>query len=364
MFCSDEIGADFVRNNLFTLWTHDCRGFLWWCANEQSHLAQAPYDWNAIERELGFFRLDGSPKPIVEEISRFTDFVLKFPYETLPPRLIDGVCILTKGQDTWGAAYTSFVLAKQAGLDIEFQYSSQPIKDAGFYLLPSINGDSCISRHRMNELLEKVKKGAVLYISADNTLLSSFREFSGVKVVTRYKYTTNDKVILTNGDDIVTLMLKGTYKCNLEVTNAEIIGIDQDGNPAFTCAKYGKGKVFFLNYPLETYLSNQPGVFHEYSANPYWVIYRYLKNSIPSDKFVTKNMPNIGITEHKLDENSRIVAVINYEPETLDVDLKIDDGWQVSEQLYGKSEFITIDTGETRVKIHNNDALIFTLKKL
>jgi endo-1,4-beta-mannosidase len=364
MFASDEIGADFVRNNLFTLWTHDCRGFLWWCANEQSHLTHAPYDWNAIERELGFFKLDGSPKPIVEEVSKFTDFTMKFPYETLPPRLTDGVCILTKGQDTWGAAYSSFVLAKQAGLDIEFQYSSQPIKDAGLYLLPSLNGDACISRHRMNELLEKVKKGAVLYISANNALLSSFHELTGVKVMTRYKSPTNDKVILANREDMVTLILKGTYKCNLEVTHAQIIGIDQDGNPAFTCAQYGKGKVFFLNYPLETYLSTQPGVFHENNANPYWLIYQYLKNNIPSDKLVTKDKPNIGITEHKLDENSRIIAVINYEPETMDVDLKIDRGWQISENLYGGSEFPSIENGETRVSIKNNDALIFTLKKL
>ena len=364
MIISDEAGADFIRNNLFTLWAHDCRGFLWWCANEQSHLSHAPYDWNAIERELGFFYLDGSPKPILKEISKFTDFVEKFPYETLPPRLIDGICILTKGQDTWGAAYSSFVLAKQAGLDIEYQYSSQPIKDAGFYMLPSMKGDQCISRHRMNELLEKVKKGAVLYISIDNAILSPFSEFAGVKVVTRSKSTANDMVMLSNGEATVTLNMVGSYKLKLEVTHAEILGTDQDGNPAFTCAQYGKGKVFFLNYPVETYLLSQPGVFHEKNANPYWLIYSYLKNSIPSNKLVAKNVPNVGVTEHKLDESSRIVTVINYEPVPMDVELKIDRGWQISENLYGKSGSVSMDNGETRVSIHKNDAVIFTLKKL
>jgi hypothetical protein len=113
-------------------------------------------------------------------------------------------------------------------------------------------------------------------------------------------------------------------------------------------------------YPLETYLSAQPSVFHDNNANPYWAIYRHLKNNIPTDNLVTKNTPNIGITEHILDEDSRIVAVINYASDTMDVDLKINPKWKIFEALYGKSEFISIANGETRVCIPNNDSLGLT----
>lgn len=38
MIASDAIGADYLRTNLFSLWAHDCRGLLWWCAYDQKHL--------------------------------------------------------------------------------------------------------------------------------------------------------------------------------------------------------------------------------------------------------------------------------------------------------------------------------------
>jgi len=62
------------------------------------------------------------------------------PFEKLPERTVEAVCILTSGSDQWGAAYGSFILANQAGLDIEFQYGSQPLKDSKLYLIPSASG--------------------------------------------------------------------------------------------------------------------------------------------------------------------------------------------------------------------------------
>jgi hypothetical protein len=51
MLCSESVEADVARVNLFSLWAHDCRGFLWWCAFDQDHLAHAPYDWCTAERD-------------------------------------------------------------------------------------------------------------------------------------------------------------------------------------------------------------------------------------------------------------------------------------------------------------------------
>ena len=51
-------------------------------------------------------------------------------------RVQQGVCVLTREQDTWGAAYMSFILAKQTGLDIEFAYADPPLLDAPLYLMP------------------------------------------------------------------------------------------------------------------------------------------------------------------------------------------------------------------------------------
>ena len=106
-----------ARNNLFTLWAHDCKGFLWWCAFNQGHLTTAPYDWNSRGSNYGLWFDNGNPKPVLREMKSFNRFLSEFKYPKLPERIVDGVCILTKGQDTWSIAYSSFILSKQAGLD-------------------------------------------------------------------------------------------------------------------------------------------------------------------------------------------------------------------------------------------------------
>jgi endo-1,4-beta-mannosidase len=363
MFASDRIGADFIRNNLFTLWAHDCRGFLWWCANEQSHLEHAPYDWDAIERELGLFRIDSTPKPVLGEISRFTEFVENFKYGKLPERIVDGICILTKGQGgdgAWGAAYSAFVLAKQAGLDIEYSYSEQPIKDSNLYIVPSIRGNKSFSRHRLKELLGKIYNGAVLYISTDDGVLSPFEEYSGIEIQTREKCTETDIITL---DSDIKLDIRGSFKFKSVLKKAKLIGVDQEGNPAYTCSEYGKGKVFFLSYPLETYLFNKPGAFHRANAKPYWMIYRHIKESLVSKKVVEKEDPFVGVTEHIVDSNKRVIVAINYKPEAVNASLRIKEGWKADESIYGPSEFQVGDNGGINIFIPGNDAVVFTLIK-
>lgn len=140
MEANEQVQAKFLRSILFNNWANDCHGLLWWCAYDQNHLDFTPYEWSAVERDLGLFRRDRSPKPVVGELTNFRKFMDSLPFESLPSRKKEAVCILTDGQDQWGVAYSSFILAKQAGFDIEFQHGSQSIKDAPLYILPSING--------------------------------------------------------------------------------------------------------------------------------------------------------------------------------------------------------------------------------
>jgi len=75
----------------------------------------------------------------------------------------------------------------------------------------------------------------------------------------------------------VILPMSPSFNLNLETTPAKVVETDQDGNPAFTVSNYGKGKVFFLNYPMEKSLFNEVGAFSKQNAAPYYLIYKYLK---------------------------------------------------------------------------------------
>ncbi|MDD5603382.1 MAG: hypothetical protein PHG48_04765 [Eubacteriales bacterium] len=345
MFSNEKIAADFIRNNLFSLWIHDCRGFLWWCANEQSHLKHAPYDWDAIERELGLFRLDGTPKPVVGEISGFTSFVRDFTklYGKLPERKKDGICILTKGMGgdgAWAAAYSAFVLAKQAGLEIEFRQADQPLEESPLYIMPSVKSWQGISRRRMNELLEKVKAGSVLYISVENGVFSPFTEFSGIEVATREKCMGNEIISISDpleDGKIIDLEIRGSFKYRSRLTRALKLGEDKEGTAVFTCAQYGRGKVYFLSYPLELYLFDRPGVFNREGSAQYWKIYAHIRKGISAYKrHCTSDDVYAGITEHHTEDGRIIIAAINYKPERREIPISIAKGWKPAAPIYGK----------------------------
>ncbi len=102
MVASDTASARFLRAALFSLWAHDCHGLLWWCAFDQDHLAHAPYEWHAYERELGLFRADGTARPVVKELGAFRRFLDSLPYSRLPPRLTQAVCILSRSEPRLG----------------------------------------------------------------------------------------------------------------------------------------------------------------------------------------------------------------------------------------------------------------------
>ncbi len=365
---SPEITTDYARNSLFSLWAHDCKGFMWWCAFEQTHLKHAPYDWVALEGELGLFFPDYTSKPIVNELHNFNNFLEKFPYKKLPGRIIDAVCILPMDPDSWQTAFGTFLMAKQAGIDIEFQTSTQPIKDSKVYFLPGLSGNTVFSRfmnqERFDDLLKKVKDGATLYISVGNGLLRSFNDITGLQVQTREMNIINDLVTIkgVNTSDQIKIQMPPSFKLNLKVVTAQVLGTDQNGNPAFTVSNYGKGKVYFLNYPIEKSLFNVVGAFNKKDAEPYYQIYKRIREDIPSGKAVTGNNHMIGLTEHKVDEHTRIIVAINYEPKSSKTELSLGAGWEVGECYYGEMPSVDRKTGKVIAMIRKNDAVVFSIK--
>ncbi|MFN2285000.1 MAG: beta-mannanase [Anaerolineae bacterium] len=356
MVASDAVAADFVRAGLFSLWAHDLRGLLWWCGSDQTALTHAPYDWHAMERELGLLRSDGTPKPVIKELGKFRAFVDGLP-QPLPSRVKEAVCILSDAQDQWGVAYSTFVLAKQAGFDLEFQYETQPLKEADLYLLPCISGHRVIHRRRYMELMARVADGATLYISYAGGFMSQFEELTGLRVLTRSR-RMKETMFAWAGTDF---RLGGDYKLTLESVRANVLGIETDGNPAFTRAPYGKGWVYFLGFPLEMVLTTTPGAFHAPEAQPFWRLYRAIAQPFMQDRIIVKHHPMLGVTEHPLDALCRVVVVINYSHEPVETTLDLAPGWTLGPVWYGAST----RTSETTLKISlpQNDAYVAIVEK-
>ncbi len=357
MFAGDQAAADFLRAGLFSAWVHDCHGLFWWSAFDQNHLTFAPYDWCHLERELGLIKPDYTPKPMLKEMTKFRAVLDKFPHKILPPRVTDAVCILTADQDQWGAGFGSFLLTKQAGADIEFQYEDQPLRQAPLYLLPSICGPKAIHHHRWLELLEKVRDGAVLYISFSDGFLTSFEDVTGLQVQSRQHREEPGQAVINVLEEKLTFPVPGPIRLNTVATEAQILGSESDGNPLFTCHIYGKGKVFFLACPLELAMITRPGSF---TKEPLWKIYRRFFLAVPSNRVVTRSSSSIGITEHPLDDRHRLVVLINYHPGEITDQLTLGENWTILKTYHGE---VNATNNRVTVKIPANDACIFEIEK-
>lgn len=320
MIADEQTAADYIRASMFSSWAHDLRGFMWWCANEQSMLSHTPYDWCAVERELGLFRADGSKKPVLEEMTAFTDYVDRFEYQVLSPRLTDAVCVLTKDQDTWGCAYGSFILAKQAGLDISFAWCEDQIPEACNYLMPSLSGLNSVSRHALQEILSRVRSGAKLYLSLNDALLSPFCEITGIRVKTRSRRKEKDIVTM---DGVSYEALWSSHKYVYENAGADILAQDQDGRPAFTEYEYGEGKIYFLVFPAELGIARDSGLVSGESAVPYYRFYEKMDFRNP-EKCARSSSPYITVTEHIQDEGTRILTLLNHTPAELTAEIMLD----------------------------------------
>ncbi|MHB0937687.1 MAG: glycoside hydrolase 5 family protein [Armatimonadota bacterium] len=351
MLASEAVAADFLRSVLFSAWAHDCHGLLWWCAYDLGHLEHAPYDWDAYERELGLIRADRIPKPVLKELTAFGRFIEHLPVPALPPRLTEAVCLTSEGQDSWGVAYSSFVLAKQAGFDLAFRYVEQPLPDAPLYLLPCIGGGRVLPRRRWLELLERVEAGATLYISHRDGMLAPLTEPLGFQVHTR-EHRAQPTTVTLDLPGAPVLPTAGPIKLTLHPDRAEVLGREADGSPALTRAPYGKGTIYFLTIPLEQELAERPGAFHAPDAPQAWQLYRHLAAPFTQARAIRKDHPHLGITEHPLNEQTRVIVLINYSPTPLEPELTLSSGWRMGETWYGSAEWVAA-----------NDGAVFTVVK-
>jgi hypothetical protein len=227
----------------------------------------------------------------------------------------------------------SFILAKQAGLDIEFSYADLPLPESKLYLMPSLCGDAVMTGGRFSAVLEKVKAGAVLYLSMHSGLLSPFSEFTGVRVITREKSGRHETIRVKNNGQPYELQLYSAFKLKLELCGAQALAEDTEGNPIYTVYPYGKGKVYFCALPLEAGLLGTGKAFGE--ENRYSDLYAPLKADTASGKAARTSNRNIGLTEHILDDKRRILILINHDPKEVNVKLNLAEGWSINQYYHG-----------------------------
>lgn len=325
MNLSEELAAGFLKTNLWSNWAHGSPGVLWWCAFDQTELTATPYDWNMFERELGMIQTCGSPKPAMLQMKAFGEQLDALNLD-LPPAKTDGVCILSWGQDHAGIAFMTFLLGKQAGLTLDFVHCDQPLPDSDFYFLPSVRVDN-MSRRSYMQLKQKVWDGATVYISVRDGTFTEFEAFTGFRVETAARAGKSGRIRL-NGKQ---LSYEKPHQYRLTATRAEVLLRDEAGEPVFGVAPYGKGKVFFLNLPLEEMLLTDDQGF----GKNWYEIYETAADQVLKNRILNKSNPKVGLSLHE-----GYAVLVNYSDETQDAGIVWNGPAGGPEQVYGDASGI------------------------
>lgn len=313
MVCDDKTSADFMRLNLYSNWVNGSEGVMWWCANEQIDLDFPPYDYQMCETELGMFDREGNAKPVLHEVKKFSKY-LKESGLYLPKPEVDAVCLATSGQDQWGVMFCSYVLAKQAGVNVRFADATREIPDADVYIMPSINGNYVMPACNYRELKNRVKDGAVLYISNERGILSDFNALSGLSVTNSKTQPESGKFPL-NGKEI-SYSRERDYM--IKPNGAEVLATDKHGEPLFTKYRYGKGYVYYLNFPLEKNAIDVCDAFDNDNYEVYNELFAGVKREFP----IVCDNRYVGMTRHT-DCDFTWIVLINYSATEQELMLKI-----------------------------------------
>lgn len=330
MLCDREQAARFMRVNLLSNWANGSLGVMWWCGHEQTNLKTEPYISNTCEVELGMLDANMQPKPVLKETKRIGDLIKSFDFE-LPDADTDAVCILTKDQDQWGVAYMTYILAKQAGLNISFCYSEKEIPKAKRYILPSVAQFHIMNRNKYLDLMDRVKNGAELYVSVDDGLMTDFEELTGLHIVDSRESGEAGSVEFC-GEKID--FVRNRF-FDLRSAGAEVLAKDNEGN--ITISKYGlgDGSVTFVGFPLEAMLLEKNNAFEE----NYYTVYKNLFKDCVDEHIVVSDDKDVCVTIHQNGDEIYAVA-INYSGEDKKVKLSVKDGYAVEKVIYGDMENI------------------------
>ncbi len=326
MMCSDEAAADLFRINALSLWANGSPGLLWWCASDQTELTTFPYTHIALEQELGMIDVNHNPKPVLCEMKKFSENI---DFD-LPKAKTQAVCILTRDQDQWGVGYMAHILSRQAGFNIEFAYGDNEIPDSKLYLMPSVSGYNVIPKVRYNELKQKVYDGADLYISMDSGIFIDFEKLTGLRVKNSFEYP--ETVSATFSD---TLTFNKTKTFIMEPTTAEVLCYDNNNNPLISVNRYGKGRVFFVNAPVEKTIMNMHNAFDKKYHEIYDIVFKDYVNNMP----VSVKGENLIKTFHP-EENGGYIVIINHDNYEKNIEIDFNEGVSLNKVCYGNTDKI------------------------
>lgn len=334
-----EQAAAIIRTHLWSGFANGSKGLLWWCGFNLGQLERPPYEWSAMEGELGLFYKDGKPKPIADIIKKTYEDIKKIG--DLPEKEIDAVVITSDGleydHEYLKAIVPAFVFAKQSGIDVRFVHYNQDVPESDMYILPSltsVSGTGSMEKYR--EMIARVENGADLLIVLDGGAVGDFENLTGL----RSGGVCNSKTNVEFDYDGEHYRFCDIKPVRLKSIGAEVLCSDAEGNVIFSKNQYGNGTVYVLSIGIErTIMENMPEALTSESEINYYKFYKTACENVTKKKICVSHNKNVFLTHHKVSEDEYVVTAINYSPTEQKPKIELKEGWEI-QNLIGSADII------------------------
>ncbi|OAA30736.1 hypothetical protein AT15_09955 [Kosmotoga arenicorallina S304] len=306
---SDENIALYYREIFLNTFLSGGTGNLGWCLNDFSYSEMPPYRHHPFELRFGVFDKEGKPKPAAYEFRSFRNQVVDFNgFSSIDPQAAILVPSYYNRQYPFSVDKTrvmarqmlqAMVMAAKAGFEVDFLFEDNldNLKKYKLIIAPCARKLLATTTETLHNF---VKNGGNLYMSyfagADlfqpGMWIHNFEDLTGCKHDSKYGLfdaLTGDIELDFQGHIWKIRAQYGEYPHEnaylpLKECNGKLIKLSE--KLFFTETKLNRGKVSFLNFPLEHLLLKTPMVNH---TDLSYIFYRKAARDAGITLFYTDN---------------------------------------------------------------------------
>ena len=240
------------------------------------------------------------------------------PFAALPKAKTDAV-VISANEDI---IHSSYILARQAGIMPRFANPEEKLPDADCYFLPNAIGRAYLTIERWEELKARVRDGATLYLSWNDTFLDSMEEVGGIEVA--FRQLAGGLDVCDFGD--FKLSLGYSVRRQFNALTAETLAKNQNGEGVFFRNRYGKGTVYVFVHNFERTFYAASG---KYEGDA-WKIWSMVR---PVDRLVNVGDKNVFVSEHYFGNGRCGVIVVNNSGRAYSGTPVLRKGWHVADSI-------------------------------
>ncbi len=363
-FVSDAHAADYYRQVLHSTLLAGCSGWIAWNNTDFDNLEdQDPYRHHAFEIHFGLTRVDGSPKPALEELRDFSQTLRRVEVERcrrwptqvalVVPAYLETAEPLTLEETERTYVFRSLeqahIACREADLPPGFERERDGV--ATGYRLYVVPSTKALLAPTWSRLMDLAREGASVYASYGPGVVefqrgpwwSHLEELFGVRHTLRYGLSegAGEKVTLHferplgqigSGESLSFTAgprSAGRQMLPVEAVDAEVIARDDLGRIALTRHQIGEGAAYLCTLPVEALAAEGAAV----NPEDTWRLYAAIAEDCEISRRVTVPEPDVLIDGMTRDDGHEFIWLVSESA----------DDRQVTPQISGAAGLTDLD---------------------